>query len=139
MTTSAVDALAKVPLLAGLDRRHLEKLAKDFSTRTFDAGAVVVRQGDDHGMGFFVIAEGEATVAVDGTVVSTLGPGDSFGSIALISDRVRTATVTATTDLQCYVMTLWDFRAFVKGDAEVAWKLLEQLAAMVQRQAVAHH
>ena len=95
MTLTANDALAKVPLLASLDRPHLEKLAKDFTPRTFDAGSVVVRQGDDHGIGFFVIAEGTATVTVDGKTVSTLGPGDSFGSIALISDRVRTATVTA--------------------------------------------
>ena len=49
------------------------------------------------------------------------------------------ATVTATTDLHCYVMTLWDFRAFVQGDAEVAWKLLEQLAGMLQRQSAAHN
>jgi CRP/FNR family cyclic AMP-dependent transcriptional regulator len=139
MTMSAVDALAKVPLLASLDRKHLEKLAKDFSTRTFPAGAVVVRQGDDHGIGFFVIGDGKATVSVNGAAVSSLGPGDSFGSIALISDRVRTATVTAETELQTFVMTLWDFRAFVQGDATVAWSLLEQLATMLQRQSQVHH
>ena len=65
--------------------------------------------------------------------MSRLGPGSHFGEIALISDRVRTATVTAVTDLHCYVMTLWDFRSFVQGDAEVAWKLLEQLATMLHR------
>ena len=132
---NAVDALANVPMLSSLDRKHLEKLAKDFADRTFPAGSVVVRQGDDHGIGFFVIAEGEAVVSVDGSEVSRLKAGDSFGSIALISDRVRTATVTATTELHCYVMTLWDFRSFVQGDAEVAWQLLQQLAQMVQRQA----
>jgi len=139
MPMNTVEALGKVPLLASLDRSHLEKLAQDFSVRNFDAGTVVVRQGDDHGIGFFVIGEGQAAVSVDGAVVSTLGPGDSFGSIALISDRVRTATVSATTDLQCYVMTLWDFRSFVQGDAEVAWTLLQQLAGMLQRQAAAQH
>lgn len=136
---NAVDALAKVPMLASLDRKHLEALAKDFSPRTFPAGAVVVRQGDDHGIGFFVIADGEAAVSVDGKEVSRLRAGDSFGSIALISDRVRTATVTAVTELPTYVMTLWDFRSFVKGDSEVAWQLLQQLAQMVRRQTDAHH
>ena len=126
-------------MLSSLDRRHLEKLAKDFSERTFPAGSVVVRQGDDRGIGFFVIADGEATVTVDGSEVSTLKAGDHFGAIALIADRVRTATVTARTDLHCYVMTLWDFRSFVQGDAEVAWKLLEQLAQMVQRSSAASH
>ena len=69
-----------------------------------------------------------------GQEVSRLGPGGHFGEVALISDRIRTATVTALTDLHTYVMTVWDFRSFVQGDAEVAWKLLEQLAEMLHRQ-----
>ena len=133
MATNVVDALAQVPMLASLDRKHLEKLSRDFSDRTFPAGTVVVRQGDDRGIGFFVIADGTAVVSVDGTEVSRLGPGGHFGAIALISDRVRTATVTAETELHTYVMTMWDFRAFVQGDAEVAWSLLVQLAQMLQR------
>jgi CRP-like cAMP-binding protein len=139
MATNVVDALAAVPMLSGLDRKHLEKLAKEFSERTFPAGAVVVRQGDDRGIGFFVIADGTATVSVDDEDVGKLGPGDHFGAVALIADRVRTATVTAETDLHTYVMTMWDFRAFVQGDAEVAWNLLVQLAQMVQRQSGHHH
>ena len=138
MPTNVVDALAHVPMLSSLDRRHLEKLAKDFTERTFPAGTVIVRQGEERGIGFFVIADGEAVVSVDGAEVSRLGPGTHFGAIALIADRVRTATVTADTDLHCYVMTLWDFRSFVQGDAEVAWKLLEQLAGMLQK-ASGHH
>ena len=139
MPTNVVDALAHVPMLSSLDRKHLEKLAKDFTDRTFPAGTVIVRQGDDRGIGFFVIADGEAIVSVDGAEVSRLGPGGHFGAIALIADRVRTATVNAETDLHCYVMTLWDFRSFVQGDAEVAWKLLEQLAQMVQKSSGAQH
>jgi len=139
MATNVVDALAAVPMLSGLDRKHLEKLAKEFSERTFPAGAVVVRQGDDRGIGFFVIADGTATVSVDDEDVGKLGPGDHFGAVALIADLVRTATVTAETDLHTYVMTMWDFRAFVQGDAEVAWNLLVQLAQMVQRQSGHHH
>jgi CRP-like cAMP-binding protein len=100
---------------------------------------VVVRQGDDRGIGFFVIADGQASVSVDGAEVAKLGPGEHFGAIALIADRHRTATVTAETELHTYVMTLWDFRSFVQGDAEVAWKLLEQLAGMVQKSSAHQH
>jgi voltage-gated potassium channel len=139
MSTNVVDALERVPMLSSLDRKHLEKLAKDFSERTFPAGSVVVREGDEHGIGFFVVADGEAVASVAGTEVSRLGPGTHFGAIALISDRARTATVTAATDLHCYVMTLWDFRSFVQGDADVAWKLLEQLAQMLHRAPSATH
>jgi CRP-like cAMP-binding protein len=133
MATNVIDALARVPMLSSLDRRHLEKLAKDFSEKTFPAGSVVVHEGDERGIGFFVVADGEAVASVGGAEVARLGPGSHFGEVALISDRVRTATVTAETDLHCYVMTLWDFRAFVQGDADVAWKLLEQLAGMLHK------
>jgi CRP-like cAMP-binding protein len=139
MSTNVIDALANVQMLSGLDKRHLEKLAKDFSERTFPAGSVVVRQGDERGIGFFVIADGTAAVSVDGAEVAKLHAGDHFGAIALIADRVRTATVTAETDLHCYVMTLWVFRSFVQGDAEVAWSRLEQLAHMVQKASPGHH
>jgi CRP-like cAMP-binding protein len=135
MSMNVVDALSKVPMLASLDRRHLERLARDFTERSFPAGQVVVKEGDERGIGFFVIADGEAVVTKEGREVGRLGPGDSFGEVALISDRVRTATVTAESELQTYVMTLWDFRSFVQGDADVAWKLLEHLAHLLHQAA----
>jgi CRP-like cAMP-binding protein len=129
--SDTADLLAGVPLLSGLDRKQLERLAKDFSERTFTAGSTIVREGDEHGIGFFVVADGEGVVTVGGREVATVKRGDYFGEVALISDRVRTATVTATTDLKCLVMTVWDFRAFVQGDAEVAWKMLVHVGGML--------
>lgn len=132
--TDTAEVLATVPLLAGLDRKHLQKLAQDFSERRFSAGDVIVREGDEHGVGFFVVAEGQGTVTVKGAQVGEVGPGSYFGEVALISDRVRTATVTASTDMRCLVMTLWDFRAFVRGDADVAWALLQHVASLLHPQ-----
>lgn len=137
MSTNVIDALSRVPMLSSLDRKQLEKLSKDFTERTFAAGSVVVKEGQEQGIGFFVVADGEAVATIGGNEVARLGPGSHFGEIALITDRVRSATVTAETDLHCFVMTLWDFRSFVQGDGEVAWKLLEQLATLVHKQATA--
>ena len=132
--TDTVELLRGVPLLASLSQKELEKLSRDFTKQTFPAGKVVVREGDTHGVGFFVVAAGEGVITVQGNEVGKVGPGSYFGEVALISDRVRTATVTATTDLETLVMTFWDFRAFVRGDAEVAWKLLEHVGAMLHSQ-----
>ena len=131
MPTDVVDALARVPLLSSLDRHQLQKLSADFTERSYDAGSVVVRQGDEQGVGFFIVADGTAIVTVDGKEVAKLGPGSYFGEVALIGDRVRTATVTAESDLHCLVMTAWVFRSFVRGDADVAWKLLEHLGSLM--------
>jgi CRP-like cAMP-binding protein len=131
MSSDPVDVLATVPLLSSLDRKELTRLAKDFSERDYPAGSTIVREGEERGVGFFIVAEGEGVVTVGGKEVSRLKPGDHFGAVALISDRVRTATVTATTDMRCLVMTFWDFRSFVRGDAEVAWKLLEHVGGLL--------
>ena len=57
-----------------------------------------------------------------------LGPGDHFGEIALIDEGVRSATITATTDLVCYGLTLWEFKPLVLGNGAIGWKLAHSLA-----------
>jgi CRP/FNR family cyclic AMP-dependent transcriptional regulator len=132
MTDEVVKALRGVPLLGGLSDRELERVAKDFTERIIPAGSLIVKEGDEKGMGFFVITEGEASVSLRGKEMTTLRPGDHFGEVALISDRVRTASVTATTDVHCFVTSLWEFRSLVKGNADLAWRLLERLAELLQ-------
>ena len=119
--------LAQVPLFAGLKERNLKMLAQSLKERSFDQGATIAAEGKS-GVGFFVIAEGEATVTVDGKERATLRAGDHFGELALIDDGSRTATVTATTPLRCYAMTSWEFRPLVQENTTVAWHLLENLA-----------
>jgi CRP/FNR family transcriptional regulator, cyclic AMP receptor protein len=132
MSDDVVRALRGVPLLGGLSDRELERFAKDSTERSIPAGSSIVKEGDEKGVGFFVITEGEASVSLRGKEITTLGPGDHFGEVALISDRVRTASVTATTDVRCFVTSLWEFRSFVKGNADLAWRLLERLAELLQ-------
>jgi CRP-like cAMP-binding protein len=80
------------------------------------------------GAGFFVIDEGEASVTVDGQPRRTIGPGDYFGEIALLTGSERTATIVADTDMLCYGMTPWDFRPLVESNSAIAWKLLTAMA-----------
>ena len=119
--------LKKVPLFAGLDDRELGQIASSMRERRVAAGDVVLEQGAG-GAGFFVVDEGEADVTVDGSPVGTVGPGDYFGEIALLTGSDRTATVTATTDMVCYGMTPWDFRPLVEGNSTIAWKLLTAMS-----------
>ena len=98
--------------------------------RRFSAGDKLTEQGTS-GIGFFVIEEGTADVTVDGEARNSVGPGDYFGEIALLSDssRTRTATITATTDMVTYGMTVWEFKPMVETNSELAWKLLTAMAA----------
>jgi CRP-like cAMP-binding protein len=123
-----VDDLANVPLFSDLNNRQLRKLSKGFKEKTFGQGRTVVREGHMDGVGFFVIAEGTATVSVSGVNVAVIGPGDYFGELAMITERVRGATVTAETPLRCLMMAFWDLRKFAKDNPDVCWKLLQHLA-----------
>ena len=120
--------LKQVPLFGDLTERQLKKLARSFKRRAFAAGVTPVREGQMSGVGFFVIAEGTASVTANGVQVGTLGRGDHFGELSLISERPRTATVTAEEPLQCLELPMWDFKRFVKDNPDVAWKLLRHLA-----------
>jgi CRP/FNR family cyclic AMP-dependent transcriptional regulator len=131
MAADAVDALRRVPLLAQLSERELRSLAREMRERVFPAGSEVIAEGT-HGVGFFVIVDGTASVSVHGHERAKLGPGDHFGEIALIDERSRSASIRADTDLSCYGMTAWDFRPFVQSHPEIAWTLLQTLVSRLR-------
>lgn len=119
--------LKTVPLFAGLDGRELKEIAESLRERPFAAGDIVVEQGAG-GAGFFIVTEGAADVTVDGNPRGSIGPGDYFGEIALLTGSDRTATIVATTDMVCYGLTPWDFRPLVESNSTIAWKLLTAMA-----------
>lgn len=129
--SAPTESLRNVPLFAELEERELDLLARQMHERRFPQNADVTSEGAG-GAGFFVIAEGNADVAVGGEHRASLGPGDFFGEIALIDTGVRSASITAATDLLCYGLTPWEFRPFVEEHPKVAWALLRVLAARLR-------
>lgn len=119
--------LKNVPLFAGLDGRELEQIADTMQERRFAAGSTVVQEGAT-GAGFFVVESGTASVESGGEKKATLGPGDYFGEIALLTGSARTASIIAETDMLCYGMTSWDFKPLVETNSGIAWKLLTAMA-----------
>ncbi|MGH2950529.1 MAG: cyclic nucleotide-binding domain-containing protein [Solirubrobacterales bacterium] len=125
------EKLARVPLFSRLRPRDLKQLAKRMSERRWNEGDTVIEEGKG-GAGFWVIESGNVTISVGGRSVNTLGPGEHFGEIALLDDGPRSATVTAATDVQCFGIVAWEFAPFVRENPEVAWTMLQHLAARLR-------
>jgi CRP-like cAMP-binding protein len=104
------DVLGRLTLFAGLDREHLEQVARAATVERRPAGATIVREGEV-GNAFYVILSGRAQASIGPRAVGELHPGDSFGEIALLHDVRWTATVTALEALTICRLEAADFMA----------------------------
>ena len=127
MAKPSADLIRGIPMFSELDDSSVSQLADDFMEREFAEGQSLATEGEG-GLNFFVVESGSVDVSVGGEVVATLGPGASFGEVALVDKSARSATVTATSPMVAYALPVWSFRPFVEQRPELAWKLLEILA-----------
>jgi CRP/FNR family cyclic AMP-dependent transcriptional regulator len=124
-------ALERVPLFAGLTRRHLRKVAGASTIAHIPAGQHIVREGFS-AEAFYVILEGEAVVTGPPTT-SRLGGGDFCGELGLLDGSPRSASVMAKTDVLAVRLPRKEFLDLVDHRPEIARALLADLAARVRR------
>ncbi len=102
-------SLAALDIFAGLSPAELKMLESVVRPLVFEAGQAIVREGDAAKL-FFVIARGTVTVQLrvhsgehERIVrIASLGPGLSFGEMALLDGRARSADVLADERVICY-------------------------------------
>jgi CRP-like cAMP-binding protein len=123
-----VDLLRKVPLFERCSKRELEQIATIADEIDLREGKVLIREGT-RGREFFVLLDGAVEVTKADRRINQLGPGDFFGEIALIAPSTeRTATVTASTDVEALVVTAQNFRGLLQRSPEIKLKVLEAVA-----------
>ncbi|MBM4245408.1 MAG: cyclic nucleotide-binding domain-containing protein [Deltaproteobacteria bacterium] len=102
----------------------------------FEPGDVVFRQGEPGDLAFSIVS-GEVEILremPDGgeRLLATMGPGEYFGEMALISDAARTATVRARTAVEVVGIGRADFTtlyAYLPGFQQRVETLMRQRAA----------
>jgi CRP-like cAMP-binding protein len=125
------ESLRAVDLFAELEPRELDVLGNVARPYHFDAGEVVVAEGDESGR-FHLIASGRAAASVGDQVVAEFGPGNYFGEMAMIDRQPRSATVTATEDLETLSLASISIRPLLREHPEIAIKMLEKLCARLR-------
>jgi CRP/FNR family transcriptional regulator, cyclic AMP receptor protein len=106
-------SLQGVPWFAACTEEQLREVARIAERLHIQAGEVILREGR-LGRELFVILEGTATVTRAGRVVNVRRGGDYFGELAAIEAVPRSATVTATTDLDVLVIGPREFESMME-------------------------
>ncbi len=120
-------ALRDAKLLQGIPESELRSIEKQMKIVKHPAGHEIVVRGEA-GVGFMIITDGAASVKTVTGRIRKLGPGDSFGEMALLDHEGRSATITADTEVTLASIPEWNFKPFLKEHPEVTYRLLQTMS-----------
>jgi CRP-like cAMP-binding protein len=126
-----VDMLSRNRLFDELSKRDLVALINSAKEVEHPPGRFIVVEGSP-GVGFQLVLDGTAIVTRNGRRLRSLGPGESFGDIAVIDGGPRSASVKTETQLRVLWMPPWQFRALLLKHPQIACKLLVKLCALLR-------
>jgi HEAT repeat protein len=100
--------LQSVTIFQQASAEDLAEVASLTSVQTFDKGAVIYREGDV-GDAFYIVRTGGVTLTRGSKVVERLGPGESFGAVAVLDRLPRELTATAASPTALLAISGEDF------------------------------
>jgi CRP-like cAMP-binding protein len=105
--------LKQVPIFRTLGKESIDFIVERLKFKTFDQAEVVCKIGDP-GDTMYIIITGNVNICIYGTdgkeqVVATLGPGDYFGEMALLTGETRSATVKTSEPSEMFLLYKNDF------------------------------
>jgi len=131
-----IELLSHIPLFCELSRRELRRLADAAIQRDYPEETMIVEQGEV-GVGFYVLISGRALIQQRwaggrSRELATVGRGEIFGEMALLDIFPRSASVVALEETSALVIPIFDFRALLHDDSDIAMKLLAVLSRRVR-------
>jgi CRP/FNR family cyclic AMP-dependent transcriptional regulator len=123
--------LEEVPLFAGLNHRHLKKVAALGKIRRFHDGAAIVVAGEP-GNTLYVVLDGKVFVQRPELPSISRGIGSFFGEIALLDGGARSATVVASGPVVCLTITQVGFLKLLRREPAMSAALLKELASRLR-------
>jgi CRP/FNR family transcriptional regulator, cyclic AMP receptor protein len=103
--------------------------------KEFPRGTVLFREGEP-GKDMYVVQSGRVNVSKQvgevEKILASLGPGEFLGEMSILNNKPRSATATCAEDSKLLVVDAKTFEAMIRGNAEIAIRLIKKLAARVQ-------
>jgi CRP-like cAMP-binding protein len=103
--------------------------------REFSKGTVLFREGEP-GKEMYVVQQGKVHISkrvgdVE-KILSTLGQGEFFGEMSILNNAPRSATAICAEDSKLLVIDPKTFEAMVRGNAEIALRMIKKLSDRLQ-------
>jgi CRP/FNR family transcriptional regulator, cyclic AMP receptor protein len=99
----------------------------NIETRSFKAGDVIFREGDE-ATELFVVKSGRIRIQIGNRTVTELAPDSIFGEMALIDNEPRSATAIAITDVELVPVSEKQFLFLVSQTPYFALRVMRVLA-----------
>lgn len=138
MVEHAVESarLSAIPFFAGLDARDLGAIEAAARERHIESDELIFAEGDEAD-GLYVIGSGAVRVfrfddAGTDVELTTLGPGDLFGEMALLEGGTRSASIRAVEPTQLVIIGRDAFLSVVSERPAVALRFLAALSRLVR-------
>jgi CRP-like cAMP-binding protein len=118
------DRLKTIPLFSSLSDKALDTVSVFASETSVSTGKRLVHEGD-YSYELIVIEAGTADVIKGGEVIGSLGPGEVFGEMGMLSGGKRMADVIATSPMRLITLSKWDLK-------RISTEVGDQLQSLVE-------
>ena len=119
------DRLKTIPLFSSLSDKALDTVSVFASETSVSTGKRLVHEGD-YSYELIVIEAGTADVIKGGEVIGSLGPGEVFGEMGMLSGGKRMADVIATSSMRLITLSKSDLRRISTEVSDQLQSLVEQ-------------
>lgn len=129
--------LSESPLFEGIPEEKLAEITRIAQEEVVPAHTIIFRQGDP-GDSYYIIQSGKVRVFRKGregveTDLSQLGPGESFGEMALLTGKPRSAYVEAMEETHLIVLPKDQFDRVLRDYPDVSLSFIKQISTMLLR------
>jgi rhodanese-related sulfurtransferase len=134
---SRKNAFSDSSIFGSLPQEKRDEITRAVETRLIAPRTIIFRQGDP-GDSFYIISSGKIRVFRKDregmeTDLSTLGPGDSFGEMALLTGEKRSANVEAVEETRLIVLSKEQFDRTLKDYPDLSLAFVKQMSRWLLR------
>jgi CRP/FNR family transcriptional regulator, cyclic AMP receptor protein len=134
--SSKLAVLRKHPIFCDLDAEAFDQLCRYAKHTTLKRGATIFSKGDP-GNSLIAVISGTVKISVSSAggrsaILNLIGPGETFGEVAVLDGQPRTADATANTNCEIFVIDRREFLPFVRSHPALAMKFIELLCTRIR-------